>query len=105
MVFDLDHFKQVNDRHGHSTGDAALTLLVGLVRTQLDSDDLFGRFGGDEFLIGCRQPTDDVVAMAERIRAAVDQHSRAPGSGLPPLSISVGLAHAGVSVSRWPGRW
>lgn len=96
MVFDLDHFKQVNDRHGHSTGDAALKLLVGLVRTQLDSDDLFGRFGGDEFLIGCRQPTDDVVAMAERIRAAVDLHSRAPESGLPPLSISVGLAHAGA---------
>ncbi len=45
-------------------GDAALTLLVGLVRTQLDSDDLFGRFGGDEFLIGCRQPTDDVVDSA-----------------------------------------
>ncbi|MFT3805633.1 diguanylate cyclase [Arenimonas sp.] len=94
MVFDLDHFKQINDRHGHLTGDAALKLLVGLVREQLDSDDLFGRFGGDEFLIASREPEAEVAAMAERIRSAVEQRSTAPDSALPPLSVSIGLAHA-----------
>ena len=94
-VFDLDHFKQVNDRHGHLTGDAALRLLVGLVREQLDSDDLFGRFGGDEFLLASRTPLAGMQALAERIRRAVAERSGAPGSGLPPLSISLGLAEAG----------
>jgi diguanylate cyclase (GGDEF)-like protein len=94
-VFDLDHFKQVNDRHGHLTGDAALRLLVGLVREQLDSEDLLGRFGGDEFLLASRVPVRDMQGLAERIRAAVEERSRAPDSGLPPLSISLGLAEAG----------
>ena len=94
-VFDLDHFKQVNDSHGHLTGDAALRLLVGLVREQLDSDDLFGRFGGDEFLIASRAGIDAVRDLAERIRASVEQRSRAADSGLPALSISLGLAQAG----------
>jgi diguanylate cyclase (GGDEF)-like protein len=94
-VFDLDHFKQVNDQHGHLTGDAALRLLVGLVREQLDSEDLFGRFGGDEFLLASRVSVGDMQVLAERIRAAVEERSRAPGSGLPPLSISLGLAEAG----------
>jgi diguanylate cyclase (GGDEF)-like protein len=94
-VFDLDHFKQVNDQHGHLTGDAALRLLVGLVREQLDSEDLFGRFGGDEFLLASRADLATMQALAERIRAAVELRSRAPDSGLPPLSISLGLAQAG----------
>ena len=94
-VFDLDHFKQVNDRHGHLTGDAALRLLVGLVREQLDSDDLFGRFGGDEFLLASRVGLGTMEGLAERIRASVEARSRASGAGLPPLSISLGLAEAG----------
>lgn len=94
MLFDLDHFKQINDRHGHLTGDAALRFLVGLVREQLDSDDLCGRFGGDEFLIASRESPAAVLAMAERIRVSVQSRSRAADSGLPVLGISVGLAHA-----------
>jgi diguanylate cyclase (GGDEF)-like protein len=94
-VFDLDHFKQVNDQHGHLTGDAALRLLVGLVREQLHSEDLLGRFGGDEFLLASRAPVTGMQVLAERIRAAVAERSSAPGSGLPPLSISLGLAEAG----------
>jgi diguanylate cyclase (GGDEF)-like protein len=97
-VFDLDHFKQVNDQHGHLTGDAALKLLVGLVREQLDSDDLFGRFGGDEFLVASRSGLRTMQDLAERIRAAVELRSRADDAGLPPLSISLGLAEAGPGV-------
>ena len=98
MVFDLDHFKAVNDRHGHMTGDAALKLLAGLVREQLDSDDLFGRFGGDEFLVAGRRSPAAMREIAERIRAAVEGRSRITDAGLPPLSISAGLAHADPGV-------
>ncbi len=94
-VFDLDHFKQINDRHGHLTGDAALRLLVGLVREQLDSEDLFGRFGGDEFLLASRTDLSAMHALAERIRKSVEERSRAADSSLPPLGISLGLAQAG----------
>lgn len=102
IVFDLDHFKAINDRHGHMTGDAALKLLVGLVREQLDSEDLFGRFGGDEFLLAVRHPPLEAVAIAERIRASVDQRTRAVGSQLPPLGISMGVAHAGPATGYDP---
>ena len=94
-VFDLDHFKQVNDQHGHLTGDGALRLLVGLVREQLDSEDLFGRFGGDEFLLASRSDAATLARLAERIRESVQLRSAAPDSGLPPLSISLGVAQAG----------
>ncbi len=94
MMFDLDHFKQINDQHGHMVGDAALKLLVGLVREHLDSDDLFGRFGGDEFMIATRQPLEQAMTMAERIRVSVRTRSSAPGFDLPPLSISAGVAYA-----------
>jgi diguanylate cyclase (GGDEF)-like protein len=102
LVFDLDHFKRINDRHGHLTGDAALKLLAGLVREQLDSADLFGRFGGDEFLVACRQAPDAAHALAERLRASVEQRSRFADSGLPPLAISIGLAHAGPDAGYDP---
>ena len=64
------------------------------MREQLDSDDLFGRFGGDEFLLAIRADAGSAKQLAERIRAAVEARSSAPGSGLPPLSISLGLAEA-----------
>lgn len=94
-VFDLDHFKSINDRHGHLAGDSALKTLVGIVRENLDSADLFGRFGGDEFLIShAAEDPAHSLALAERIRAAVVSRSTAAGPGRPPLTVSIGIAHA-----------
>lgn len=95
IVFDLDHFKAINDRHGHLAGDAALKLVAGIVREHLDSDDLFGRFGGDEFLIACAdQPLENVSALADRIREAVTAEAPAHAPPLPGLSLSMGIAQA-----------
>ncbi|OZB58473.1 MAG: hypothetical protein B7X39_18775 [Lysobacterales bacterium 14-68-21] len=95
IVFDLDHFKQINDLHGHLVGDAALALVVGVVREHLVSDDLFGRFGGDEFMIAC--PGQDAVrtlALAETLREAVAARAPAAEPPVPGLTLSLGVAQA-----------
>lgn len=95
IMFDLDHFKTINDRLGHLVGDAALALVVGVVREHLVSDDLFGRFGGDEFMIACvGQPISHAAAVAERIRAAVARRAPLAEPAIPGLTLSLGVAQA-----------
>jgi diguanylate cyclase (GGDEF)-like protein/MYXO-CTERM domain-containing protein len=92
FVFDLDHFKQVNDMHGHLAGDEALKLVVGVSREKLDSADLLGRFGGDEFLVAAiRDRVEDFPELAESLRAAL--RTRVAGDPkFAPLSLSLGIA-------------
>jgi diguanylate cyclase (GGDEF)-like protein len=98
IVFDLDHFKQINDQQGHLAGDAALKLVVGIVREHLVSADLFGRFGGDEFLIACAdQSPASCATLAETIRVAVETQAPAHDPPLPGLTLSIGLAQADAS--------
>ena len=95
IMFDLDHFKTINDRHGHLLGDAALKRVVGVVREHLVSDDLFGRFGGDEFMIARSGHTPEAtVVLAETLRAAVARPPAAGQSPIPALTLSMGLAQA-----------
>ena len=95
VMFDLDHFKAINDKLGHSTGDRALTLVAGIVREHLVSDDLFGRFGGDEFMIACAgQSLDATAEIATAIRAAVAERASLADPPLPGLSLSMGVAQA-----------
>ena len=95
IVFDLDHFKTINDGHGHLVGDAALALVVGVVREHLVSDDLFGRFGGDEFMIACAgQGAAHAAALAERLRAAVAERAPQAQPPIPGLTLSLGVAQA-----------
>jgi diguanylate cyclase (GGDEF)-like protein len=89
VAFDLDHFKQVNDTHGHDLGDQVLVELAGLVRGLSRAGDLPARWGGEEFtwlLPGVDQAT--APQLAERLRAAVAAHPF-PGG---PLTISLGTA-------------
>nr|WP_277344503.1 GGDEF domain-containing protein [Oleiagrimonas sp. C23AA] len=72
VLMDLDHFKQVNDRHGHATGDEVLRQATALCRQMLRGEDLFGRLGGEEFgmlLPGCT--CEQGVDIANRIRLAL----------------------------------
>lgn len=103
MLFDLDHFKAINDGLGHLAGDKALKLVVGIVRQHLASEDLFGRFGGDEFLIACADRSlEDTAALAENIRHAVVREAAASDPPLTGLSLSIGIAQANPDTSYLP---
>ena len=88
---DLDHFKAINDTHGHETGDRALRLFTRVLRDSVRPDDLVGRHGGEEFIIVLPEcSVADARAVAERIR---EQLQQALINGLvPPFTVSIGLA-------------
>jgi diguanylate cyclase len=94
MMVDIDHFKTINDQHGHRTGDAVLRqfaeLLGGVVRTT----DLVARYGGEEFaVILPRAPLGNAYEIAERIRKTVRSHAwNNPGGGDVSLTASFGIA-------------
>ena len=73
---DLDHFKRVNDEHGHAVGDLVLQQFTRLVQSEIRSQDRFVRWGGEEFLILCQDTRDfQGRGLAEKLRAAMMKHS------------------------------
>jgi diguanylate cyclase (GGDEF)-like protein len=72
LLIDIDHFKQVNDRHGHLVGDEALRAVATILRSAIRAKDVIGRFGGEEFVIALPD-TDlaDATVTADRLRTAV----------------------------------
>lgn len=103
-VLDLDHFKQVNDRHGHAAGDRALSDFARLVRQLVRPQDQLYRYGGEEFVLVMPdiQPAD-ATGLMELVNAAVRQKIRVRDR---PLTVSVGLAmhEPGESAEAWLGR-
>jgi diguanylate cyclase (GGDEF)-like protein len=96
LIIDIDHFKSINDLHGHTCGDAALRRLVETAREELRSNDILARMGGDEFV--ALLPNTDVVGalgVAERLRnrianLAIEGEGRRFG-----ITISIGVAAFG----------
>ena len=95
LLVDVDHFKSVNDVHGHEAGDAVLQAVAGALRTAVRTDDLVGRWGGEEFLVLARH-TDAAGAqvLGDRLRAAVSALSVPVAAGSVSMTISVGGATA-----------
>ena len=92
VLFDVDHFKQVNDHHGHAAGDRALRLVARCVQEVLRTNDVPGRHGGDEFVLLLRRAnTSEAMAVANRIVARVQAQARQ--AELPALSLSFGIVH------------
>jgi two-component system cell cycle response regulator len=94
MLADLDHFKQINDTHGHVAGDSVLREVARRMKGAVRPYDQIGRYGGEEFLVvlpGCDRP--DAVNVAERLRGRVgDQPLIVEGTSVS-VTISLGLAY------------
>jgi diguanylate cyclase (GGDEF)-like protein len=93
LFIDLDHFKQINDTHGHPAGDACLKAIIGPIQSELRQSDVIGRYGGEEFVV-ILSSADAAAAqpIAERIRQRVAEIS-VPGFGAPiHLTCSIGIA-------------
>lgn len=90
LLIDFDHFKLVNDRYGHLAGDRLLVAAVQVIREELPADCLFGRFGGEEFVVAFAGRDERASrALAERLRRAVAERM---AHADPPPTISVGAA-------------
>jgi two-component system, cell cycle response regulator len=104
LLIDVDHFKHINDQHGHLVGDDVLRNLAATLRTSLPRQfDILARFGGEEFAVVLPH-TDREAALhvAERMRAAVEQTSIQTSGGERFVTISIGIGHHATRVSPEP---
>jgi diguanylate cyclase (GGDEF)-like protein len=91
LMIDVDHFKCVNDRHGHQKGDEVLKALASLVNGTLRVYDVFGRWGGEEFLLVLENvDAAQLAEVGERIRALVEERLGAQSGLAEPVTISLG---------------
>ncbi|MNV21077.1 putative diguanylate cyclase YdaM [compost metagenome] len=90
---DIDHFKRVNDTHGHATGDRALQAFAGIVRASVRDTDVLARWGGEEFvLLLSDTQMDDARDLLERVRQAVAAMEIPHAAGVLRMTVSAGLA-------------
>lgn len=104
VLIDLDHFKAVNDSHGHAVGDRVLQRAVEACKTYLRSTDIFGRLGGEEFGILLPECTlEQVLVRAEHIRLAIATVSADGDAPDIPISASFGISsvlHSGYELRQ-----
>jgi diguanylate cyclase (GGDEF)-like protein len=102
-LLDIDHFKHINDNHGHSTGDRALQLFSTAVRSSVRGTDVLARWGGEEFvLLISDTATDDAADLLERVRCAVAAQALPHAGGPICFTVSIGMAvyQAGESIEH-----
>ena len=93
VVIDLDHFKAINDRHGHATGDRVLRELGHILRRIKRETDEVGRFGGEEFCILCEETnTRGAIQLAERVRQELTKMTIQTEDGVLRVTASLGVA-------------
>lgn len=97
-LIDADHFKEINDTHGHQVGDEALRELVLRVREVLRPYDHLGRYGGEEFLV-VTNVSNGILNLHERIRDAVACAPFSTSAGLIQVTVSIGVATTGTSTT------
>jgi diguanylate cyclase (GGDEF)-like protein len=92
LIFDIDHFKSINDRFGHPAGDEILKLFSAVVVNNLRISDLSGRIGGEEFAALLPCPIEEGVIVAERVREAFEASGIVCEEGPVDTTVSIGVA-------------
>lgn len=99
LICDVDHFKQVNDAHGHLVGDAVLKRVAEILSRHTRDCDILARCGGDEFIVAMpHTPVHDALTAAEHLRESVGAHQPSIESSEVPVTLSVGVAEAAAGV-------
>ncbi|MDH0613753.1 MULTISPECIES: GGDEF domain-containing protein [unclassified Agrobacterium] len=100
MIIDIDHFKSINDRHGHAMGDLALQKTANLLRSALRKGDILARYGGEEFVV-VLQDVSHATATADRLRRLIEAQTIDEQSGLS-LTASFGVVWQEVrAITSW----
>jgi diguanylate cyclase (GGDEF)-like protein len=97
LMFDLDHFKSINDRFGHAVGDEALRVFAKTIQAAMREDDIVGRLGGEEFAAVLLAGSADACAAAERVRAAFEAAGVEIGGHRMGATVSIGAATAEIA--------
>lgn len=108
VMFDIDHFKAINDRHGHQAGDAVIRQAADLIRQNMRDSDVAGRYGGEEFVV-LLPDTDREGALifAERLRRSIEAHQVIHEHAQIRFTVSLGIAdlnmptHSHVQLIEW----
>jgi two-component system, cell cycle response regulator len=102
-MMDLDRFKQLNDTHGHPTGDVVLSETARLLRETAREVDMIGRYGGEEFIAILPEANEEAVTQfAERVRAAVEEYEYRNDDKRIHMTLSAGVASATASELERP---
>ncbi len=89
IMFDIDHFKQINDRHGHDTGDQVLKHTVNMIKSRIRTSDCLARWGGEEFLLLLpNTPLADAAALAVKL---LDEMRNTPLPEVGTVTASLGV--------------
>ncbi len=103
LMLDVDHFKRVNDEHGHDAGDLVLREVAAVLRQVTRSEDLVARYGGEEFVVALPCPSiGRAVERAEHIRRRLATRRFRVGDGTLQVTTSIGVAFAASSRHKSP---
>jgi diguanylate cyclase (GGDEF)-like protein len=102
LVFDLDHFKRVNDTHGHDAGDKVLIEIAGILKMAVNANKgILGRFGGEEFVaLLPEQNIDGAIELAESIRATIEAHVIRYEGKIIRMTASIGAASIAADIEE-----
>jgi len=92
MLFDIDYFKKINDGLGHDAGDLVLSELAKIINEKVRHTDIFGRWGGEEFILVCSQTSEErLITLAEKLRELIEQHSFVIDGKSINVTVSIGV--------------